>query len=203
MLHAIPGGASAKPFVTHHNALDIELYLRIAPELHLKRLLVGGLSDKLFEINRNFRNEGLSPRHNPEFTSLELYQAYVDYRAMMDAGRGADRRRRRRRCWARHASRYGGDEDRSRRAVAAPLDGRAGAGAHRHRFPRDRRRRGGARRGARPRRRAARHAPAGAARSKPRSRATVEATLIQPIACHRLPARDLAARQGRSAPIRA
>jgi lysyl-tRNA synthetase, class II len=84
MLHAIPGGASAKPFITHHHALDIELYLRIAPELHLKRLLVGGLSEKLFEINRNFRNEGLSPRHNPEFTSLELYQAYVDYHAMMD-----------------------------------------------------------------------------------------------------------------------
>jgi lysyl-tRNA synthetase class 2 len=84
MLHAIPGGASAKPFTTHHHALDLELYLRIAPELHLKRLLVGGLSDKLFEINRNFRNEGLSPRHNPEFTSLELYQAYVDYHAMMD-----------------------------------------------------------------------------------------------------------------------
>jgi lysyl-tRNA synthetase, class II len=83
MLHAIPGGATAKPFVTHHNALDMPLYLRVAPELHLKRLLVGGLSDKLFEINRNFRNEGLSPRHNPEFTSLELYQAYVDYAAMM------------------------------------------------------------------------------------------------------------------------
>ncbi|HEX7969506.1 MAG TPA: lysine--tRNA ligase [Stellaceae bacterium] len=84
MLHVIPGGATAKPFVTHHNALDMELYLRVAPELHLKRLLVGGLSDKLFEINRNFRNEGLSPRHNPEFTSLELYQAYVDYTAMME-----------------------------------------------------------------------------------------------------------------------
>jgi lysyl-tRNA synthetase class 2 len=83
MLHAIPGGASAKPFVTHHNALDIDLYLRIAPELHLKRLLVGGLGDKLFEINRCFRNEGLSPRHNPEFTTLELYEAYVDYTAMM------------------------------------------------------------------------------------------------------------------------
>jgi lysyl-tRNA synthetase, class II len=83
MLHTIPGGASAKPFVTHHNALDIELYLRIAPELHLKRLLVGGLADKLFEINRCFRNEGLSPRHNPEFTTLELYEAYVDYTAMM------------------------------------------------------------------------------------------------------------------------
>jgi lysyl-tRNA synthetase, class II len=83
MLHTIPGGASAKPFVTHHNALDIDLYLRIAPELHLKRLLVGGLADKVFEINRCFRNEGLSPRHNPEFTSLELYEAYVDYTAMM------------------------------------------------------------------------------------------------------------------------
>src|SRR5205807_9332856 len=83
MLHTIAGGASAKPFVTHHNALDIELYLRIAPELHLKRLLVGGLADKLFEINRCFRNEGLSPRHNPEFTSLELYEAYADYTDMM------------------------------------------------------------------------------------------------------------------------
>ncbi len=83
MLHMIPGGASAKPFVTHHNALDIDLYLRIAPELHLKRLVVGGLADKVFEINRCFRNEGLSPRHNPEFTSLELYEAYVDYSAMM------------------------------------------------------------------------------------------------------------------------
>jgi lysyl-tRNA synthetase class 2 len=83
MLHTIPGGASAKPFITHHNALDIDLYLRIAPELHLKRLLVGGLTDKLFEINRCFRNEGLSPRHNPEFTSLELYETYVDYSAMM------------------------------------------------------------------------------------------------------------------------
>ena len=83
MLHTIPGGASAKPFITHHNTLDIDLYLRIAPELHLKRLLVGGLADKVFEINRNFRNEGISPRHNPEFTMLELYEAYVDYTAMM------------------------------------------------------------------------------------------------------------------------
>jgi lysyl-tRNA synthetase class 2 len=83
MLHGILGGASAKPFVTHHNALDMPLYLRIAPELHLKRLIVGGLSDKVFEINRNFRNEGLSPRHNPEFTMMELYQAFADYRDMM------------------------------------------------------------------------------------------------------------------------
>src|ERR1700733_14265092 len=83
MLHTIQGGASAKPFVTHHNALDLDLYLRIAPELHLKRLIVGGLADGVFEINRCFRNEGLSPRHNPEFTSLEIYIAYVDYIAMM------------------------------------------------------------------------------------------------------------------------
>jgi lysyl-tRNA synthetase, class II len=84
MLHTIPSGATAKPFLTHHNALDLDLYLRIAPELHLKRLLVGGLADRVFEINRCFRNEGLSPRHNPEFTSLELYEAYVDYGAMMN-----------------------------------------------------------------------------------------------------------------------
>src|SRR6266699_5623772 len=83
MLHSIPGGAAAKPFITHHNALDMELYLRIAPELHLKRLVVGGLADKVFEINRCFRNEGLSPRHNPEFTMLELYEAYADYTDMM------------------------------------------------------------------------------------------------------------------------
>ncbi len=78
MLHAIPGGALAKPFVTHHNALDADLFLRIAPELYLKRLVVGGF-EKVFEIARVFRNEGLSPRHNPEFTMLELYQAYADY----------------------------------------------------------------------------------------------------------------------------
>ena len=78
MLHVLPGGASAKPFVTHHNSLDTDLYLRIAPELYLKRLVVGGF-EKVFEIGRVFRNEGLSPRHNPEFTMLELYQAYADY----------------------------------------------------------------------------------------------------------------------------
>jgi lysyl-tRNA synthetase, class II len=80
--HPIPGGATAKPFVTHHNALDMDLYLRIAPELYLKRLVVGGM-EKVFEIARVFRNEGLSPRHNPEFTMLELYQAYGDYGDMM------------------------------------------------------------------------------------------------------------------------
>ncbi len=83
MLQPIPGGAAARPFVTHHNALDIELYMRIAPELYLKRLLVGGL-EKVFEINRSFRNEGISTRHNPEFTMLEVYQAYADVTDMMD-----------------------------------------------------------------------------------------------------------------------
>jgi len=83
MMHAIPGGATARPFATHHNALDMPLYLRIAPELYLKRLVVGGF-EKVFEINRNFRNEGLSTRHNPEFTMLEFYEAYADYRDLMD-----------------------------------------------------------------------------------------------------------------------
>ncbi|WP_211262261.1 lysine--tRNA ligase [Nitriliruptor alkaliphilus] len=83
MLHPIPGGAAAKPFVTHHNALDTDLYLRIAPELYLKRLVAGGMR-RVFEINRSFRNEGMSPRHNPEFTMLESYEAYADYRDVMD-----------------------------------------------------------------------------------------------------------------------
>ena len=83
MLQSIPGGATAKPFVTHHNALDMGMYMRIAPELYLKRLVVGGM-DRVFEINRNFRNEGLSTRHNPEFTMIEFYQAYATYHDFMD-----------------------------------------------------------------------------------------------------------------------
>lgn len=83
MMQVIPGGASARPFVTHHNALDLDMYLRIAPELYLKRLVVGGF-ERVFEINRNFRNEGLSTRHNPEFTMIEFYQAYADYNDLMD-----------------------------------------------------------------------------------------------------------------------
>ncbi|HLR51913.1 MAG TPA: lysine--tRNA ligase [Candidatus Avamphibacillus sp.] len=82
MLHGIPGGAAARPFITHHNALDVDLYMRIAIELHLKRLMVGGL-EKVYEIGRVFRNEGVSTRHNPEFTMIELYEAYVDYRDIM------------------------------------------------------------------------------------------------------------------------
>ena len=100
MMQPIPGGAAARPFITHHNALDMPLYLRIAPELYLKRLVVGGF-EKVYEINRNFRNEGLSTRHNPEFTMMELYWAYADYRDLMDlteelvhgaGGGGASRR---------------------------------------------------------------------------------------------------------------
>ncbi len=83
MMQPIPGGAAARPFVTHHNALDMDLYLRIAPELYLKRLVVGGM-EKVFEINRSFRNEGISTRHNPEFTMLEFYEAYQDYHYLMD-----------------------------------------------------------------------------------------------------------------------
>jgi lysyl-tRNA synthetase class 2 len=90
MMHPIAGGASAKPFTTHHNALDMQLFLRIAPELYLKRLVVGGF-EKVFEINRNFRNEGLSPRHNPEFTMMEFYEAYADYRSLMNFTEGVIR----------------------------------------------------------------------------------------------------------------
>lgn len=87
MMHPIPGGAAARPFKTHHNALDLEMFLRIAPELYLKRLVVGGL-EKVFELNRNFRNEGLSPRHNPEFTMMEFYEAYSEYKKLMDFTEG-------------------------------------------------------------------------------------------------------------------
>ncbi|MBP6656000.1 MAG: lysine--tRNA ligase [Propionivibrio sp.] len=87
MMHPIPGGASARPFKTHHNALDMELFLRIAPELYLKKLVVGGF-EKVFELNRNFRNEGMSPRHNPEFTMMEFYEAYTEYNKLMDFTEG-------------------------------------------------------------------------------------------------------------------
>ena len=83
MLHPIPGGANARPFITHHNALSANLFLRIAPELYLKRLVVGGF-ERVYEINKNFRNEGVSPRHNPEFTMVEFYMAHHDYIFVMD-----------------------------------------------------------------------------------------------------------------------
>ena len=83
MMQSLAGGAAAKPFTTHRNALDMDLFLRIAPELYLKRLMVGGM-ERVFEINRNFRNEGISTKHNPEFTAMEVYQAYGDYKSMME-----------------------------------------------------------------------------------------------------------------------
>ncbi len=103
MMQAVPGGASARPFVTHHNALDVDLYLRIAPELYLKRLLVGGMH-RVYEINRNFRNEGLSTQHNPEFTMLEFYWAYSNYEHLMDVDRRADLPSSRSRSRAKEAS---------------------------------------------------------------------------------------------------
>ena len=93
ILHPILGGANARPFVTHHNALDKDFYLRIATELHLKRLLVGGF-EKVFEIGRQFRNEGMDPYHNPEFTTMEFYQAFSDLEGMMSSRRASSRRRR-------------------------------------------------------------------------------------------------------------
>ena len=87
ILNTIPGGAAARPFITHHNTLDMDMYLRIATELYLKRLIVGGM-ERVYEIGRNFRNEGMDVRHNPEFTCIELYQAFTDYHGMMDISRG-------------------------------------------------------------------------------------------------------------------
>ncbi len=204
MLHTIPGGAAARPFVTHHNALDIELYLRIAPELHLKRLVVGGLSDKVFEINRCFRNEGLSPRHNPEFTTLELYEAYADYTDMMTLTEQIVAQAAETAAGGLRIS-YGGTAidltppwprrsmaelvlrgDRGRFSRDRRRGGRAGSGAaHRLRAQRNRELGPGARSGVR----RARRGPAAAAGSR-----------------DRLSARHLAARQGRpqrSAPRRA
>ena len=117
MLHPISGGATARPFMTHHNALDVDLYLRIAPELYLKRLIVGGY-DRVFEFARVFRNEGLSTRHNPEFTMLELYEAFADYNDMMALTEEmiADAARHRHR---RHDRRVGRRQGRPHAAVRA------------------------------------------------------------------------------------
>jgi lysyl-tRNA synthetase class 2 len=110
MMHAIPGGAVARPFITHHNTLNMDLYLRVAPELFLKRLVVGGF-EKVFEINRSFRNEGLSTKHNPEFTMLEFYQAYADYRDLMDLTGDMMRRLVQELCGGLTLARNGGDID--------------------------------------------------------------------------------------------
>jgi lysyl-tRNA synthetase class 2 len=131
MLHPIPGGANAKPFVTHHNALDQEMFLRIAPELYLKRLIVGGF-ERVFEINRNFRNEGISVRHNPEFTMMEFYAAYWNYQDLMTSPRAC--------CATRHQGAGGplscvpGPRGRPEPALCAPDHPRGHlAHAHRHR----------------------------------------------------------------------
>ena len=117
MLQSIPGGAAARPFITHHNALDIDLYLRIALELHLKRLLVGGM-ERVFELGRVYRNEGIDTRHNPEFTMLEAYQAFGDYHAMMDLTEGMVVGRRARRPGRRPHGALPGPGDRPPAAVA-------------------------------------------------------------------------------------
>ena len=123
MLQSIYGGAAARPFTTHHNTLDIDLYLRIAPELYLKRLVVGGL-ERVYEINRNFRNEGISTQHNPEFTMLEFYQAYTDYHGMMDLSADLLRQAGYRR-HGRHGSGVSGHADRLRQ-YPARLHARSG-----------------------------------------------------------------------------
>ena len=129
VLHVEAGGATARPFVTHHNTLDMPMYLRIALELHLKRLLVGGM-DRVFEIGRIFRNEGMNTTHNPEFTMMESYQAFADVlrRDGADRGAGDQRRPRRARHDGRRDPRGGG---RAHRAVAAGADGRPRVGGRR------------------------------------------------------------------------
>ena len=117
-MQPIPGGAAARPFKTHHHALDMEMFLRIAPELYLKRLVVGGV-ERVFEINRNFRNEGISTRHNPEFTMLEWYCAYEDWTYMMDLTERLVRQRRR-----RFRDHLPGNGNSDRQAVRPPADPR-------------------------------------------------------------------------------
>ena len=136
MLHPIPGGANARPFVTHHNALDQQMFLRIAPELYLKRLIVGGF-ERVFEINRNFRNEGISVRHNPEFTMMEFYAAYWNYLDLMDFTEALVRDAAQKAVGTLQLT-YSGRAGGPGVAVRAPDDSRGDPQAHRGRRPRRR-----------------------------------------------------------------
>ena len=139
MLHPIPGGANAKPFVTHHNALDQQMFLRIAPELYLKRLIVGGF-ERVFEINRSFRNEGISVRHNPEFTMMEFYAAYWNHHDLMDFTEDVLRHAARQATGSATLS-YAGKRGRPGPAVRAPDGARVAGRACRPERGRGRRRR--------------------------------------------------------------
>ena len=201
MMQPIPGGATARPFVTHHNALDMALYLRIAPELYLKRLVVGGL-ERVYEINRNFRNEGISTQHNPEFTMLEFYQAYADYNDLMELTEelfvhlGQT-------LLGRHGAHLPGRDDRPRPARGAGCRSsrrcREALGRARSRPRPTRARRGGARRGGA---RAGLTVPGGAS-AVGRCGRTIFDALVEPDAGpadlrHRLPDRALAAVQAQA-----
>ena len=179
MMQPIAGGALARPFVTHHNALDMELYLRIAPELYLKRLTVGGI-EKVFEINRNFRNEGISTQHNPEFTMMEFYEAYADYQDADDDDRGAARDGGARRSIGTDQITFGEHQISLDGAVRAAVAARGGARRPRRGgCGRDGRRRRPARRATRPRRSRA----SSASRSTPGDGAGKIATAIFEALC--------------------
>ena len=192
VLHPIPGGATARPFITHHNALDTDLYLRIAPELYLKRLIVGGY-DQVFEFARVFRNEGLSTRHNPEFTMLELYEAFADYNDMMrlteeliaDAARACDRH---------DHGRVGRRRGRPHAAVRAPHDDRPDQGARRRRRASVATGRGARRRSATSSTCRTRRAGARASSCSRSTRRRRKRTSRGPTFVVRLPARGVAAR---------
>ena len=191
MMHVIPGGAAARPFVTHHHALDMQLYLRIAPELYLKRLVVGGF-ERVYEINRNFRNEGLSTRHNPEFTMVEFYQAYADYRDLMDLTEDLFRGMAQA-VLGHHHPDPPGEQLRLRPTLPAPVRARRRDPLQRGRQPRS-----GGRPGRRPRprpaaaHRSSRHLGPGAGADR-HLRGDLRASAHGPHLYHRIPHRGLAA----------